>query len=392
MASLGKFVIELKTNPMRNKAMHQKKLEVDRQPYQIAELIFENGPDAMVLFDRQGRIYRANNRCHSVFGYLSEELIGKNLELLIPDFFRDGHKSVWQQFFQESCDKAPKNGSNFYSLRKDGSAFMAHINFATIVAPNVVMAVMRDVSGLTLQNELVEQLLGQRENFASVLMHDIQAPLLQANKALKHLVEDVALIAGKKAELLKTIFENNEIVCDKVCKLMDVYEYDSGKKSLKLASHNMGEMLAELVRELQVLAQASEIALSTSLLSEAVFAVFDLEEIRLVIQNLVENAIDNTPPRGSIEISIELSPEYVTIVTADTGKGISEHDKLNLFERFWQPEQNGRKHASTGLGLYLCRKIVEMHQGKIWCESKPGKGSTFSFSLPNARPQALKVS
>jgi signal transduction histidine kinase len=109
------------------------------------------------------------------------------------------------------------------------------------------------------------------------------------------------------------------------------------------------------------------------------------------MQNLVDNALKFTPKGGTVEVRIERSGDLVTIAVADTGKGISEHEREQLFQRFWQVPDSGRLYASTGLGLYLCRKIVELHGGTIWCESQIGTGSIFSFTLSAAKTKTNVV-
>jgi signal transduction histidine kinase len=107
----------------------------------------------------------------------------------------------------------------------------------------------------------------------------------------------------------------------------------------------------------------------------------DLDEIRRVVQNLLDNALKYTQAGGHVLVQLQQSPEATTVLIRDNGKGISDEDQPKLFQRFWAPAASGRNYASTGLGLYLCRKIVELHGGRIWCESQLGAGSSFGFSL-----------
>jgi len=103
---------------------------------------------------------------------------------------------------------------------------------------------------------------------------------------------------------------------------------------------------------------------------------------------LLDNSLKFTPSGGTITVHLDRTDKLVRISVEDTGKGISEEDCPKLFQRFWQAASSGgRYYASTGLGLYLCRKIVELHGGKISCESKLGKGSRFQFTLPVGQSQ-----
>ncbi|OPZ24406.1 MAG: Phytochrome-like protein cph1 [bacterium ADurb.BinA186] len=83
-----------------------------------------------------------------------------------------------------------------------------------------------------------------------------------------------------------------------------------------------------------------------------------------------------------VKTSISYKDGEAILTVEDNGKGISEEDKPKLFQRFWQAASGKRYYASTGLGLYLCKRIIDSHGGRIWCESEQGKGSTFSFALP----------
>ncbi len=112
--------------------------------------------------------------------------------------------------------------------------------------------------------------------------------------------------------------------------------------------------------------------------------------MRRVIQNLIDNALKFTPPGGSITVHSEQLQESFLVTVRDTGKGIPEDTMPKLFQRFWAPPASGRYYASTGLGLYLCRKIVEQHGGKIWCESELGLGSAFCFTLPLSPSSSAK--
>ena len=106
----------------------------------------------------------------------------------------------------------------------------------------------------------------------------------------------------------------------------------------------------------------------------------DEDEIRRVIQNLIDNSLKFTASGGTITVIMRQNGN-TKITVSDSGKGVPEENKSKLFQRFWQAGSTGRYYASTGLGLYLSRRIVEAHGGKIWCESTLGKGSDFTFEF-----------
>ncbi len=225
----------------------------------------------------------------------------------------------------------------------------------------------------------------QREDFVATLTHDLKTPILAANRAIKLLMEgDFGAVGESQSRILETIHQSNEALYKLVQTLLDVYRLDSGAKQLCLVEHDLSETITHLVDELQPLALARRVDLSARLPEFARTVLCDVEEIRRVVQNLLDNSLKFTPPGGSISVTLTQSGDVTRVSVQDSGKGISEEDKPKLFQRFWQAAGSGRYYASTGLGLYLCRKIVELHGGVIWCESTLGQGSTFYFTIDSA--------
>lgn len=223
----------------------------------------------------------------------------------------------------------------------------------------------------------------QREDFVATLTHDLKTPILAANRALKLLMEgDFGPIAESQGQILETILQSNDAMYRLVLTLLDVYRYDSGAKQLHFAPSNFSEVVGRLVSELKPLATTKQIDLTFEKPDYPVPVVCDIEEVRRVIQNFIDNSLKFTPKGGRIKIEMMQEESKTILKVSDTGRGISEEDKPKLFQRFWQTSSGGRYYAGTGLGLYLCRKIVEMHGGRIWCESELGVGSIFAFSLP----------
>jgi signal transduction histidine kinase len=122
-----------------------------------------------------------------------------------------------------------------------------------------------------------------------------------------------------------------------------------------------------------------ELALSTEPTEITVTA--DERRVRQVVFNLVSNAVKFTPADGTVDVSARADDGRVVIEVADTGPGIATEDFETIFEEFEQTSE-GRKAEGTGLGLPLSRRLVELHGGRLWVESEPGRGSTFRFTLP----------
>ena len=146
---------------------------------------------------------------------------------------------------------------------------------------------------------------------------------------------------------------------------------------------NMAAIITRVATEIMPLAQEKDVQLKATLPADSKDIVCDEDEIRRVIQNLIDNSLKFTPAGGTITVSMRQDQDKTVVSVADSGKGIPEENKPKLFQRFWQAGSTGRYYASTGLGLSLGRRIMEGHEGRIWCDSTHGQGSTFSFEMSN---------
>jgi protein-histidine pros-kinase len=231
----------------------------------------------------------------------------------------------------------------------------------------------------------LKRLMEQREDYVATLTHDLKTPILAANRAIKLLVDgDFGELNTAQSQILRTILDSNDGMFNLVRTLLDVYRYESGVKTLDIGEYDLAQFAAQLVEELKPIAEEKKISILTEFPSEPVMVKCDADEIRRVMQNVIDNAFKYTPDGGRVCVTLKREGEQISCSVADNGRGISESDQNQLFQRFWKQGSGGRQYASTGLGLYLCRKIVELHGGKIGCTSKLGEGSAFTFTLPLA--------
>lgn len=228
------------------------------------------------------------------------------------------------------------------------------------------------------------QLQQQREDFVATLTHDLKTPVSATNRAVRFMLDgDFGAITDDQREVLETILQSNTTLYSLVQTLLDVYRFDSGVKELNKTKCNLSATITQLVTEIMPLAEDKGVELRATVPSSDREVFCDEEELRRVVQNLVDNSLKFTPTGGSIIVRMTQTAEQTEVCVEDTGKGIPAENMPKLFQRFWQAGSTGRYYASTGLGLYLCRRILEAHGGKIWCTSTPGEGSKFTFSLPN---------
>lgn len=227
----------------------------------------------------------------------------------------------------------------------------------------------------------------QRQDFVSRLTHDLRTPLVAADRMLG-LLQDGVLgeISPEICEALIIMGRSNRNLLEMVNKLLDVYRYESGSKTINLQPLNLKELLDQVVQELKPIAISKNLELTADLddITQGITQGDRLELLR-VFNNLIGNALKFTES-GSVHVSLKLNESEAVIAIADTGAGVPLEEQPFLFQRF---SQGNHQKQGSGLGLYLSHYIINAHNGKIFVQSPNlnfQKGSTFSVHLPIIKP------
>jgi len=225
----------------------------------------------------------------------------------------------------------------------------------------------------------------QRQGFVSRLTHDLRTPLVAADRMLG-LLQDGVLgeISPEICEALKIMGRSNSNLLEMVNKLLDVYRYESGSKTINLQSLDLKELLDQVVQELKPIAISKNLELIADL-EDICLVKGDRLELLRVFNNLIGNALKFTES-GSVHVSLKSDRAEAIIAIADTGTGVPLEEQPFLFQRF---SQGNHQKQGSGLGLYLSHYIVNAHNGKILVKSPnldSRKGSTFFVHLPIIKP------
>jgi two-component system, sensor histidine kinase and response regulator len=255
------------------------------------------------------------------------------------------------------------------------------------VFQNVMRVYYAEVA-VELANHQREELLAQKEEFISRMTHDLQTPLVGANRMLDLLCDDVfGELPDKAKSSLKVIERSNQNLLQMVRNLVEAYTYDADAKQFNFIPVDLIELIEEVVSELTPIAITKNIEFIANMVNrDRPNANFQIPGDRLELKRLITNLVGNSLKFTDIgTISIELTPSTldlptITIAITDTGTGIAQGDLAGIFERF---RRGNHKRSNSGLGLYLCKQIAEAHGGKISVRSQVGEGSTFLVEFPD---------
>jgi len=243
--------------------------------------------------------------------------------------------------------------------------------------------------------EINHELLRKNEeiqNFYHMISHELSSPLTSAQEYVSMVLDGMAgPLNDKQRRFLGIARENCNQMCIHVNDLLDVTRLQTGKFAIHVRPFPMAKLVQGVVASMSSVAKDKGISLELVMESDLPDVLIDEKRITQVLNNLLSNALKFTPEGGEITVGVADNPlasEFILVSVRDTGRGI-EPDKLpHIFDRLYQVTSGDWvTHQGLGLGLYICRELVRLHGGEISVQSEPGKGSTFSFSLPKHIPQ-----
>jgi len=219
--------------------------------------------------------------------------------------------------------------------------------------------------------------------FMDTISHELKTPLTSIIAAAGLLAEELEATGDESYQrLIQTIIHNANTLETRLAELMDIVKTGSGRLQLQLEPVDIKSLLQGIGWQISPLLQGKEQNLNMDLPSSLPIIHGDGQRLEQVVLNLMTNATKFTPKGGNITLRARKRDTGLVIEVQDTGIGIAKDEQARLFQPYSRLSADRQRHPGLGLGLALAKQVVELHGGKIWVESEPGKGSTFSFSLP----------
>jgi two-component system sensor kinase FixL len=353
--------------------------------------ILETVPDAMVVIDDHGGILLFSTAAERLFGYTAEEVQGCNVSMLMPTPYREAHDSYLARYMATGERRIIGIGRVVVGLRKDGGTFPMELQVGEVRADGhrLFTGFVRDLTERQRTETRMQELqagllhasrLRSMGQMAASLAHELNQPLTAtANylKAAQRLTEAAKLDLPRIRQALELAAQQTLRSGEIIRRLRSFVARGEVDKR--------PEPLGKLIEEASALALvgAKEHGVRVDLgLGAAVPTVeVDRVQIQQVLLNLIRNGVEamQESPRRELSVQVRTAEAMVQVTIADTGSGVSPEVAAQLFQPFITTKADG-----MGIGLSVCRTIVEAHGGRLWMEPNPGGGSLFHFTIPIA--------
>jgi PAS domain S-box-containing protein len=364
-------------------------------------LVVEAAPNAMIMVGRDGKIALVNKQVETLFGYAREELLGKPIEILVPERFRARHPIYPDSFFQVPSARPTGASRDLFGLRKDGSEVPIEIGLNPIQTPEG-LATLASIIDITERKRLEEHLHQRvdelakadrnKNEFLAILAHELRGPMAPIRNGLHILRQpnvDGSTIERVQSLMDRQIRNLTRLVDD----LLDMSRITRGTIRLQKETIDLAAVVGRAVDSVRPLIERERHKLVISLPPEPVQLEADPTRLEQVLINLLHNAAKFTEAGGHLWLTVQRDNAEVVISVRDTGIGIASELLPRIFEMFTQEDRALRRSQDgLGIGLTLVRRLVELHDGTARAHSAgPGKGSEFVVRLPAVPLQRLEL-
>ena len=336
--------------------------------------------DVIVTIDEDSFIRSVNPAVEDVFGYSQDELTGESLTKLMPDGYEDQHRAGMTRYLETNDRTVDWNYLELPGLRADGTEIPLAISFSEIRYRDerYFTGVIRDISERKDYQDRLEESNERLEQFAYAASHDLQEPLRMVSSYLQLIDRRYADDLDEDGrEFIDYAVDGADRMREMIEGLLEYSRVDTRGDPFEPV--DLDDVLDDVRDDLQVRIEETDAEVTV----ESLPTVHgDVGQLRQLFQNLLDNAIEysgDAPP--VIHIDAKRAGNQWLLSVSDEGIGIDPEDADRVFEVF-QSLHTNEEHAGTGIGLALCERIVERHDGEVWIDSEPDEGATFSFTLP----------
>jgi PAS domain S-box-containing protein len=363
--------------------LHESRLQLARQMDALSyeknrlETILASMGEGVIVIDLDHKVLLVNAAAEAMLDVHHADVIGKNGDSVLPL-----KKTELERILQTASGVKPSPPLVKKHRDKVLSILINQIP-DECGQPFGVVSLLRDIT----EQAAVEAV---KTEFISVVSHELRTPLTPIKGYIDLILEgDAGELTEEQRDYLKIVEVNTDRLVALVNDLLDISRIEAGKIDLEVKPFAIEEVIQDVVAVHRKQIDSRGLSLTVSLPPRLPWVKADKARITQVLNNLISNAYKYTFS-GGITVSAIPDGEYLEVTVSDTGVGISKEDLKKLFTKFFRVKNPATRETSgTGLGLAITKSIIEKHEGEIWVESRPGKGSAFHFTLPLVEPEPV---
>ncbi len=359
-------------------------LRVSNEKYRQTKLfrgLLEAAPDGMVIVNRDGAIVLVNAQVEELFGYRRAELVGEQVEILVPDRYSGMHMAFRNGYVSEPRTRPMGLAGDLHARRKDGSEFPIEVTLSPLETDEglLVSAAIRDISERRRMQEETDRV---KDEFFATVSHELRTPLTSMI-GYGELMTDLEELSPQGQRFLSVIMRSAERELRLVDDLLTLVAIEESGLAIRSAEIDLERVVREAVEAARPRAEEARLALSLETPGIAVPMYGDRDRLGQAMDNLLSNAIKFTPAEGRVKVVLRSQGPSAEIDVVDTGVGIGDEDPDSLFERLFRTQAAvAQQTPGAGLGLTIALAIVEAHAGTIEVVSSGRGGTTFRMTFP----------
>lgn len=360
-----------------------------KQARELFKLAVESCPAGMMMVDGAGCIAMANHEVGRLFGYSREEVIGRPVDLLIPQAARadDARHLAW--FGIDPAAGLVGTAHELVGMGKNGTEFPIEVGLNPIRGHYdelMMLCVVRDIS----ERKRAERL---KDEFVATVSHELRTPLTSIAASLGLLIGDSSIrMPARIGRLITIAHSNSQRLVRLVSDILDIEKIESGQMAFDFRPVEIQALVEQAIEGSRGLADVNAVAIRLDVPLPGARVNVDSDRLTQALMNLLSNAVKFSPPGSEVVLSIVRVGAAVRISVQDAGPGIPEHFKPRVFQKFAQADGvNSRQMSGTGLGLSIVKQIVTKLNGEVRFADGPGGGTVFTVDLPEWRQASDKV-
>ena len=341
--------------------------------------IFRMVVDGIITIDEQGSMETVNPAAEKLFGYAADEMIGRNVRMLMPEPYAGHHDGYLAAYRKTGEAKIIGIGREVVGKRKDGSEFPLDlaVSEVRIGTHRIFVGVVRDLT----ERKKIERL---HKEFVSTVSHELRTPLTSIMGSLG-LVRGGAMgaVPDKVLRLVDIAHANSDRLVRLINDILDIEKIESGKFEFRMAPVDLDRLAEQAIESNRGYAERLSVRLHLARAADRAMVFGDPDRLTQVMANLLSNAAKFSPPGGAVEVTLERQGDWARVSVRDHGPGIPANFREKVFGKFSQADaSDSRAKGGTGLGLNITKAIVDRHGGRIWFEDGAGGGTVFRVELP----------